>query len=109
MKKSTVSILSTNIRGLSTGTKEETMKGIFDIGADINIIIDSHLENNKLKTLMKGNSQLLSKYNHQGSLSRLRGINIFIKKSCGVKLKNLNSGNHQAKTTRASGRRSLTP
>ena len=89
--KSTISILSTNIRGLSNGTREETnkIKAIFDLGADINIIIDSHLDNNKLKTLMKGNSQLLSRYNHQGSLTRLRGIDIFIKKSCGVKLKNL--------------------
>ena len=76
--KSTISILSTNIRGLATGTREETnkIKAIFDLGADINIIIDSHLDNNKLRTLMKGNSQLLSRYNHQGSLSRLRGIDI---------------------------------
>ena len=97
--KSTISILSTNIRGLASGTREETnkLKVIFDLGADINIIIDSHLDNNKMRTLMKGNSQLLSRYNHQGSLSRLRGIDIFIKKACGVKLKNLSilsSGNH---------------
>ena len=46
---------------------------------------------------MRGNSQLLSRYTHQGSLSRLRGIDIFTKKSCGVKIKNLSilqSGNH---------------
>ena len=93
--KSTISILSTNLRGLSAGTREETnkIKAIFDLGADINIIIDSHLDSNKLRTLMKGNSQLLSRYNHQGSLSRLRGIDIFIKNACGVK------------TTRTSGKR----
>ena len=89
--KSTISILSTNIRGLASGTREATnkLKAIFDLGADINIIIDSHLDNNKMRTLMKGNSQLLSRYNHQGSLSRLRGIDSFIKNACGVKLKNL--------------------
>ena len=89
--KSTISIHSTNIRGPSNGTREETnkIKAIFDLGADINIIIDSHLDNKKLKTRMKGNSQLLSRYNQQGSLTRLRGIDIFIKKACGVKLKNL--------------------
>ena len=97
--KSTISILSTNIRGLASGTREEAkkLKAIFDLGADINIIIDSHLDSNKLRTLMRGNSQLLSRYTHQGSLSRLRGIDIFTKKSCGVKIKNLSilqSGNH---------------
>ena len=97
--KSTISILSTNIRGLASGTREEALKinAIFDHGADINIIIDSHLDSNKLRTLRKGNSQLLSRYTHQGSLSRLRGIDIFTKKSCGVKVKNLQilqSGNH---------------
>ena len=78
--KSTISILSPNIRGLASGTREEStkLKAIFDLGADINIIIDSHLDNNKMRTLMKGNSQLLSRYIHQGSLSRLRGIDIFI-------------------------------
>ena len=87
--KSTISILSTNIRRLASGTREEAkkLKAIFDLGADINIIIDSHLDSNKLRTLMKGNSQLLSRYTHQGSLSRLRGIDIFTKKSCAVNIK----------------------
>ena len=97
--KSTISILSTNIRGLASGTKDETLKlnAVFDIGADINIIIDSHLDPNKMRSLMKGNSHLLSRYTHKGSLTRLRGIDVFTKKSCGVKVKNLEilqGGNH---------------
>ena len=97
--KSTISILSTNIRGLASGTRDETLKlnAIFDLGADINIIIDSHLDSNKMRSLMKGNSHLLSRYTHQGSLSRLRGIDVFTKKACGVKVKNLQilqGGNH---------------
>ena len=68
--KLTISILFTNIRGLASGTREESNKlnAIFDLGANINIIIDSHLDHNKMRTLMKGNSQLsgckLNQSNH---------------------------------------------
>ena len=99
--KSTISILSTNIRGLASGTREEAkkLKAIFDLGADINIIIDSHLDSNKLRTLMRGNSQLLSRYTHQGSLSRLRGIDIFTKNPVGSKLKTYQSSNQEITCT----------
>ena len=58
------------------------------------MVIDSHLDSQKLKTLTRGNRLLLSKYNHYGTLARLRGIDIFTKKSSGITINKIESSNN---------------
>ena len=59
--------------------------------SDINIVIDSHLDEQKLSTLKKRYRQLFAKYTIYGNPSNKRGILIFLRKNIGCQITNVNS------------------
>ena len=59
--------------------------------SDINIVIDSHLDEQKLSTLKKRYRQLFAKYTIYGNPSNKRGILIFLRKNIGCQITNVDS------------------
>ena len=90
-QKSNIRICTTNIRGMKIGTDREEHKlcTIINTSSDILILIDHHLDQQKLASLIKNNRQVLSKFTIYGTPSLKRGILVLVKKSCGCKIINI--------------------
>lgn len=78
---------------MKLGTDHEAHKlhTIINTNSDILIIIDHHLDQQKLDSLFKNNRQALSNFTVHGTPSIKRGIFVLIKKSCGCKVSNIKS------------------
>ena len=76
---------------MKIGTDREELKlgTIINTNSDIIILIDHHLDQNKLASLIKNNRQIFSKYSIHGTPSLKRGILVLVKKSSGCKLINI--------------------
>ena len=66
------------------------MNTFFNLSSDINIVIDSHLTEQKLITLKKRHRQLFAKYTIHGNPSNNRGILVFLRKNNGCTITNVN-------------------
>ena len=90
-------ITALNIKGMRIGTNfEQTkLKALINDGGDVTLIIDHHLDNEKLKSLNKKNRQILSKFNFHGTPTLKRGILILTKKSSGIKISNITHHNNK--------------
>ena len=65
---------------IGSDREEHKLNTALDHSADIVIIIDHHLDTNKLAALTKNNRQTLSRYKIYGTPSLKRGILVFVKK-----------------------------
>ena len=90
---SNIRISSTNIRGTKLGTEREAQKlqTIINTNSDVIILIDHHLDDQKLLSFVKNNSQILSRFSIHGTPSLRRGILVLVKKSCGCKVSNIHN------------------
>ena len=91
IKKTSIKVSSTNIRGLSKSNKlEAKMNHILDhLDSDIKIIIDAHSTENTVNNLRKEFKLKLAKYNITGKYSKDRGILILLNKTSGYEISNL--------------------
>ena len=76
---------------LGTDREAHKLHTIINTNSDILIIIDHHLDQQKLDSLFKNNRQALSNFTVHGTPSIKRGIFVLIKKSCGCKVSNIKS------------------
>jgi exonuclease III len=76
---------------VNTDREEHKLQTLINHESDIVIVIDHHLDTNKLASLTKNNRQIFSKYTIYGTPSLKRGILILVKKCCGCKLANVKS------------------
>ena len=76
---------------LGTGREAHKLQTLINTNSDILIIIDHHLDQQKLASLIKNNSQILSKFTIHGTPSLKRGILVLNRKSCGCKIINIKS------------------
>ena len=85
---SNIKISSTNIRGMKLGSDREEHKlgTIIDLNSDIIFLIDHHMDQQKLSSLIKNNRQVLSQFSIIGTPSLKRGILVLCKKRCGCKI-----------------------
>ena len=74
---------------IGTDREEHKLGTIINTNSDIVIIIDHHLDTQKLASLTKNNRQILSKFTIHGTPSLKRGILVLVKKSCGCKVTNI--------------------
>ena len=74
---------------LGTGREAHKLRTLVNTNSDILIIIDHHLDEQKLASLVKNNSQILSKFTIHGTPSLKRGILVLVRKSCGCKIINI--------------------
>ena len=85
IKKASIRISCTNIRGLnSIGKLGIKMNHILKhLNSEIKIIVDSHADNTTIDSLKKNNKIKMSQYHIFGNESRIRGITVLVKKLCG--------------------------
>ena len=78
---------------MKIGTEREAHKlqTVMNTNSDVVILIDHHLDQQKLASLTKNNRQILSKFTIHGTPSLKRGILVLVKKSCGCKITNVQS------------------
>ena len=78
---------------MTIGTELEALKlkSLIEMNSDILIIIDHHLDHQKLASFTKNNRQILSKYTLHGTPSLKRGILVLVRKSCGCKITNISN------------------
>ena len=74
---------------IGTDREEHKLGTIINTSSDILILIDHHLDQQKLASLAKNNRQILSKFTIYGTPSLKRGILVLVKKSCGCKIINI--------------------
>ena len=79
---------------IGTNFEQTKLKALINDGGDVTLIIDHHLDNEKLKSLNKKNRQILSKFNFHGTPTLKRGILILTKKSSGIKISNITHHNN---------------
>ena len=60
-----------------------------NLKTEIKFILDSHADNTTIDTLMKEFKREMSQYTIIGNQSRLRGVTVLIKKSCGYTTANV--------------------
>ena len=76
---------------IGTDREEHKLQTVINTNSDIIILIDHHLDQQKLASLAKKHRQLLSKFTFHGTPSLKRGILVLVKKSCGCKITNVKS------------------
>ena len=74
---------------IGTDREEKKLGTIINTNSDILILLDHHLDQQKLSSLIKNNRQMLSKFSIYGTPSLKRGILVLVKKSCGCKITNI--------------------
>ena len=74
---------------IGTDREEHKLSTIINTNSDIIILIDHHLDTQKLASFTKNNRQILSKFTIHGTPSIKRGILVLVKKSCGCKITNI--------------------
>ena len=74
---------------IGTDREEHKLGTIINTNSDIIILIDHHLDTQKLASLTKNNRQIFSKFTIHGTPSLKRGILVLVKKSCGCKVTNI--------------------
>ena len=92
IKKSTIRISCTNIRGLNSKAKlpikmNHLMK---HLKSKIKIIVDSHADKATIESLKINYRLEMSQYYIFGNESKSRGVTVLIKKSCGYMTANVN-------------------
>ena len=94
---SEIKITSTNIRGSKVGKRVEEaqkLRTFLNITSDVHIVIDAHLDSNKIATIRKRHRQMLSSYSILGYPSKKRGLIVFLKRSSGCTVSKLNNNNN---------------
>ena len=89
---SSITITSSNIRGTCLGKNyKETKKvnSFFSIFSDVHILIDHHLNKQKLDKWFSRHRQTLSKFSIHGFPTKERGILVFLHKASGCKISNI--------------------
>ena len=76
---------------IGTDREAHKLQTVINTNSDIIILIDHHLDQQKLASLVKKHQQLLSKFTIHGTPSLKRGILVLVKKSCGCKITNVKS------------------
>ena len=78
---------------MTIGTELEALKlkTLIEMNSDILILIDHHLDHQKLASFIKNNRQILSKFTLHGTPSLKRGILVLVRKSCGCKITNISN------------------
>ena len=76
---------------IGTDREEHKLDTIINTNSDIIILIDHHLDTQKLASFTKNNRQILSKFTIHSTPSIKRGILVLVKKSCGCKITNVQS------------------
>ena len=76
---------------IGTDREAHKLQTVINTNSDIIILIDHHLDQQKLASLAKKHRQLLSKFTIHGTPSLKRGILVLVKKSCGCKITNVKS------------------
>ena len=76
---------------MTIGTDREGKKlgTILDLNSDIIFLIDHHMDQAKLASLIKNNRNTLSQFSINGTPTLKRGILVFSKKNCGCKIKHI--------------------
>ena len=79
---SNIKISCTNIRGMKIGSncEEKKLGTLLDLNSDIVFLIDHHMDDRKLASLLKNNRKILSQFSVHGTPSLKRGILTFVKK-----------------------------
>ena len=65
---------------LGSDREEHKLNTALDHNADIAILVDHHMDTNKLAALTKNNRQTLSRYKIYGTPSLKRGLLVLVKK-----------------------------
>ena len=76
---------------IGTDREAHKLQTVINTNSDVVILIDHHLDQQKLASLTKNNRQLLSKFTIHGTPSLKRGILVLVKKGCGCKITNVQS------------------
>ena len=78
---SNIGIFTTNICGMKVGTDREAHKyqTVINSNSDMIILIDHHLDQQKMKSLARKHQQLLSKFTIYGTPSLKHGILVLVK------------------------------
>ena len=71
---------------IGSDREEKKLGTILDLNSDIIFLIDHHLDQQKLTSLMKNNRKNLSQFSIFGTPTLKRGILVLSKKSCGCKI-----------------------
>ena len=66
-----------------------------NITSDLHLLIDSHLDCNKISTLRKRHRQLLSRYTIHGTPTKTRGVLAFLKRNNGCSISEVTTNNNQ--------------
>ena len=76
---SNIKISSTNIRGMTIGTDREEKKlgTILDLNSDIIFLIDHHLDQAKLASLIKNNRNTLAIFNYWHTYTKKRNLSLY--------------------------------
>ena len=76
---------------MTIGTDREGKKlgTILDLNSDIIFLIDHHMDQAKLASLIKNNRNTLSQFSINGTPTLKRGILVFSKKNCGCKIRHV--------------------
>ena len=74
---------------IGTDREAHKLQTVINTNSDIVILIDHHLDQQKLAYLTRNNRQILSKFTIHGTPSLKRGILVLVKKSCGCKITNV--------------------
>ena len=71
---------------IGSDREEKKLGTLLDLNIDIIFLIDHHMDDQKLSSLLKNNRKTLSQFSIHGATSLKRGILILSKKNCGCKI-----------------------
>ena len=74
---------------IGSNREEQKLGTLLDLNSDIIFLIDHHMDENKLASLLKNNRKTLSQFSIHGTPSLKRGILILSKKNCRCKISHI--------------------